>query len=184
MLIGFNGGMGCGKSTAIQALKDFVFPGEVHLVKFAQPLYDMQEFIYRRISSVHTRDESFIKDRKLLQWLGTEWGRGLNEDLWVSIWKAQVLSIQADDPEAVIVCDDVRFDNEGETVKERGGHVIKIVSNRAADRINTQAGIANHKSEAGIDNKFLDFIVENNDTVAAFEERLVACFKELQAPYL
>lgn len=185
MLIGFHGGMGVGKSTAIQALKDFVFPGEVHLVKFAQPLYDMQEFVYRRISSVHVRPETFIKDRKLLQWLGTEWGRdSISTNLWVDIWKAAVTSIQLENPRAVIVCDDVRFDNEGETLKSMGGHTIKIVSNRAGDRINTQAGIANHKSEAGIRKELLDFVVDNNDTVAAFEERLVACFKELKSPSL
>lgn len=184
MLIGFNGSMGVGKSTAIQALKDFVFPQEVTLIKFAQPLYDMQEFIYRRIAPVHSRPSNFTKDRKLLQWLGTDWGRDtISQSLWVSLWVDAVEELRAEDPSAIIVCDDVRFDNEAEVLKAMGGHIIKIVSNRNGDRINLSAGIPNHSSEAGIKNNFLDFVVENNDTVAAFEERLVACFRELPNNY-
>lgn len=184
MLIGFTGGMGCGKSTAIKTLAAFTGE-EPKLVKFAQPLYDMQEFIYERIGSVIKRDSSFIKDRKLLQWLGTDWGRDtISQDLWVSIWKAEVEQVRTWHKNPIIVCDDVRFDNEAEVLKAMGGHIIKIVSNRAGDRINTQSGIANHKSEAGVSNNFLDYVVENHDTVAAFEERLVACFQELVDPYL
>ncbi len=185
MLIGFSGNMGVGKSTAIQALKDFVFPQEVHLVKFAQPLYDMQEFIYRRISTVVQRDESFTKDRKLLQWLGTDWGRDtIKQDLWVSIWKQAVLSLQLEDLEAIIVCDDVRFDNEGEAIKELGGQVIKIIRPDSTSHAQGGVGIVGHKSEGGVSNNYIDFIVENRDTVAGFEERLVACFKELNQPSL
>lgn len=178
MLIGFNGNMGVGKSTAIQALKDYVFPREVHLVKFAQPLYDMQEFIYRRISSVHTRPDSFTKDRKLLQWLGTDWGRDtISQDLWVSIWKAQVESIRRRSPDSIIVCDDVRFDNEAETLKSLGGHIIKI--ERPDNTLHAQGGvgIVGHKSEAGVSESLLDFTVRNNSTLEYFEANLVLCFE-------
>lgn len=180
MLIGFNGGMGVGKSTAIQALKDFVFPREVHLVKFAQPLYDMQEFIYRRISSVVTRPDDFTKDRKLLQWLGTDWGRDtISQDLWVSIWKAEVQQLRTWHKDPIIVCDDVRFDNEGEVLKSIGGCVIKIVRPDNAAHAHGGVGIVGHKSESGIDSKFIDFTVINNSTVLAFERALVGCFKQL-----
>ena len=110
-IIAFSGKMGVGKSTAIERIYA-KSNGVVHLVKFAQPLYDMQEFIYRRISSVVQRPANFTKDRKLLQWLGTDWGRGMKETLWVDLFKAQVEKILDHNPTAVIVCDDVRFDNE------------------------------------------------------------------------
>lgn len=177
MLIGFNGNMGVGKSTAIQALKDHVFPREVHLVKFAQPLYDMQEFIYRRISSVHTRPASFIKDRKLLQWLGTDWGRDtISQSLWVSIWKAEVQAIRERSPGAIIVCDDVRFDNEAEVLKAMGGLIIKIERPDNTAHAQGGVGIVGHKSEAGVSAALIDFTVRNDSTIESFERQLVGCF--------
>lgn len=178
MLIGFNGGMGVGKSTAIQALKAFTGK-EVHLVKFAQPLYDMQEFIYNRISSVHTRPASFTKDRKLLQWLGTDWGRDtISQNLWVSIWKAEVEAIQTKSPGAIIVCDDVRFDNEAVILKDLGGHIIKITRPDNTAHAQGGVGIAGHKSEAGIDSNLIDFTVYNNSGVEQFQATLIEYFKE------
>ncbi len=181
MLIGFNGGMGCGKSTAIQALKDFVFPRDVLLVKFAQPLYDMQEFVYRRISSVHTRPDDFKKDRKLLQWLGTDWGRDtISQDLWVSIWQAEVADLRTWHKDPIIVCDDVRFDNEAEVLKNLGGHVIKIVRQDNTAHAIGGEGIVGHKSESGISVALTDFTVHNDSTLLEFERRLVGCFKEIK----
>lgn len=168
-LIGLNGGMGVGKSTAIELLRA---QGEtVSVVKFAQPLYDVQEFLYSRISSVYSRPESFVKDRKLLQWIGTDWGREtLSQTLWVDLWKAEVRRLSATG--ALIVCDDVRFDNEAEAVHALGGVVIKITSDRALDRITTANGIQNHKSEAGIRPSLVDFIIQNNCTLADFNTAL------------
>lgn len=179
MIIGFNGNMGVGKSTAIQTLKVFASPVKVHLVKFAQPLYDMQEFIYSRISSVHTRPSSFTKDRKLLQWLGTDWGRDtISQDLWVSTWKAAVAEIQAKSPGAIIVCDDVRFDNEAEVLKSMGGYIVKI--ERPDNTLHAQGGvgIVGHKSEAGVGSQFIDFTVRNEGTLQQFESQLLSCFKK------
>jgi dephospho-CoA kinase len=82
-LIAFTGQMGSGKSTAVSTLREFA-DNPVHNIKFAQTLYDIQNYIYERIESVYKRPEDFIKDRKLLQWIGTEWGRGtISESLWV-----------------------------------------------------------------------------------------------------
>ncbi len=170
-LIGLTGGMGVGKSTALSIIAKA--NSKVELVKFAQPLYDMQEFIYSRIGSVIKRDESFTKDRKLLQWLGTDWGRdSISKTLWVDIWRSQVQNLF--DFGCPVVCDDVRFDNEAETVRSMGGIVIEITSKHAAARINTQAGIAKHASESGLSRNLIDFSIENDDTLQAFQEKLLA----------
>lgn len=171
MIIGFTASMGAGKSTAVDLLKKKA--GHVELVKFAQPLYDMQEFVYDRISSVHKRSENFIKDRKLLQWLGTDWGRDtISETLWVDLWKAKVRNTQekhAYAPNLTIVCDDVRFDNEASTVQAIGGVVVHITCNRNKERIDTTSGLCNHKSEAGVNPKLVDYTVSNNGTIKEFE---------------
>lgn len=179
MLIGFNGQMGSGKSTAIQALKDYVFPRDVTILKFAQPLYDMQEFIYRRINSVHERLDTFTKDRKLLQWLGTDWGRDtINPNLWVSIWETAVRDLRTWRKDPIIVCDDVRFDNEAEVLKALGGHIIKIERPDNTAHAQGGVGIVGHKSEAGVNPQFIDFTVLNNSTLESFESQLVECFRQ------
>lgn len=180
MLIGFNGGMGAGKSTAIQLLKE-VSGREVFNVKFAQPIYDVQEYCYQRISSVYQRPESFIKDRKLLQWIGTEWGRdSISTSLWVDIWRAEVKRIREGNPDALIVCDDVRFDNEAVEVILLNGVIVKIAADRAQSR--TVSGIANHASEAGLSSEYITYIVENNGTIDEFRNALTYLYQRHLVP--
>lgn len=185
-LIGFNGGMGVGKSTAIQCLKDiledtiYTNTPPVKLVKFAQPLYDIQEFVYRRVEPVYSRPRDFTKDRKLLQWIGTEWGRdGIDDELWVKLWTAEVLRIQSETPNAIVVCDDVRFDNEAAVLMGLGGVVVKISSTEAEKRIDTKSGIVQHKSEAGINKTFIYREVENNGTRLEFLNNLTEMYRHL-----
>lgn len=159
-IIAFTGKMGSGKSTAINELKKLV--GQTANVKFAQPLYDIQEMIYRRISGAYERPEGFIKDRILLQWLGTNWGRDtISPTLWVDLWKHQVSLVQELQQNVkVITCDDVRFDNEAEMVKSQGGIVVQITRKDANPDGGT--GIKAHASEAGISKNLIDFTIEND----------------------
>lgn len=162
-LLGFTGIMGSGKSTAINLLEGMVDAPVIN-VKFAQPLYDMQEYAYNRIKSVYTRPETFIKDRKLLQWLGTDWGRStIGNNVWVDLWAATVKERLAMAPNALIVCDDVRFDNEATAVKALGGHVVQLRVN--ASRAEAKAGIANHASENGVDTNLLSAIIDNTGSI-------------------
>lgn len=177
-LITFSGGLGCGKSTAIKEIQNWAKGRRVVLVKFAQPLYDMQEFIYDRIAAVHKRPDGFVKDRKLLQWIGTDWGREKNVNLWVELWKAEVkayLSL----PDTIVVCDDVRFDNEAETVRAMGGIVIKLQRDTAAQHAVGGVGIKGHASESGIDPQLVEYILENNGSLEEFEDSLSFLFEKL-----
>jgi dephospho-CoA kinase len=172
-LIGFTGVMGCGKSTAIELLNKRAGYQGVHNVKFAQPLYDIQEFMYERISSVYERPSDFVKDRKLLQWIGTEWGRdSIKQSLWGDLWQREVEYVRENFPGNIITCDDVRFDNEAKRFKDLGGVIIKIISDRASARITTANGISGHKSERGVDDQYVDFVIYNNGTIEEFEQQL------------
>lgn len=176
MIIGFTGKMGVGKSTAIEVLRS-LSPG-TRLCKFAQPLYDMQELIYNRISSVHTRPSTFVKDRKLLQWLGTEWGRGtISESIWIDLWTDTALKAGALRADKLVVCDDVRFNNEAEALKALGGTVVQLLGpSRDVD-----AGIAGHASESGILPTLVTHQVHNDGTQAEFQEKIRTLFEKIRA---
>lgn len=173
MIIAFTAGMGAGKSTAVELLRS-MFSGEHNFkpvlnVKFAAPIYDIQEYIYSRISTVYKRPSTFIKDRKLLQWVGTEFGRSLSETLWVDLWKARAQEIRNSHPRSIVVCDDVRFDNEADAVHSLGGFVVKINCGKNKERIDTADGLKHHASESGINPKLVDYEVANDGTLDEFK---------------
>lgn len=182
-LIGFSGPMGCGKSTAIEELKAMCPNRHIVLVKFAGTLYEIQDFIYDRIAAVHPRPTGFVKDRRLLQILGTEWGRDcISESLWVRLWRANVeraLEFHPVGKPTLVVCDDVRFDNEAEVLTQLGGVIVQIRTSRNHERINTKAGIANHQSEAGIADRFVGVRVDNDDSVQQYRNKLKEVFEGL-----
>lgn len=171
--------MGSGKSTAIEALKAHGI-GAVALTKFAGPLYAMQQMIYRIIQPVYQPPTDFVKDRKLLQWLGTDWGRdSISKTLWVDLWKAGVAKVSERDPEVVVACDDVRFDNEADAVHACGGIVVRIESTRCQDRATGGVGITGHASEGGIAGEKIDYLIRNDGTEEEYRETLRTLFAQI-----
>jgi len=166
-IIAFTGAMGSGKSTTVNQLEELVENRglQTYNAKFAAPLYEMQEEIYRIIAPVHTVPKGWVKDRKLLQLLGTEWGRQtLGENIWVDLWKQNVKDLVSSWPSiSIITCDDLRFENEAKVIKELGGLIIKIVSDK--ERIDIKAGVPKHPSEGGLSNQYVDYVIENNGTI-------------------
>ena len=60
--------------------------------------------------------------RHLMQTLGTEWGRNaVHPDFWVRTWFGGVSNFQDS-----VVVDDVRFENEAETIRAMGGTIIHL----------------------------------------------------------
>jgi hypothetical protein len=55
---------------------------------------------------------------------------------------------------------DVRFDNEAEWIKDMGGYVFKIDSDRVLETMDNEAKA--HSSESGINPKYIDFTITNN----------------------
>lgn len=180
MIIGLSGGMGSGKSTAVKTLTK-INEGNIALVKFAGALYDMQEMIYTRVGSVYERPQDFVKDRFLLQFLGTEWGRGkISETLWVDLWKKDAERAHALD--FLVVSDDVRFDNEADAIHSLGGYVIKIHAPNTDNRDVVRAGaIVGHASEAGVSNNKIDYLIENTGTLEQFEQMVERVYGYIQA---
>lgn len=166
-ILGFTGEMGSGKSTVTQLINGKL-PNIVHTIKFAGPLYDMQNYIYSRIG------QTPIKDRKLLQWLGTEWGREQDENLWVNVWLKDTMRALEDNATSVIVCDDCRFNNEAEAIRSLGGKVIKVQATKDTRGKRIPLINTGHASEAGIKPEYVDYTLNNDGSLLDLENSVKA----------
>jgi hypothetical protein len=108
----------------------------------------------------------------MAQMLGTEWGRSLHADFWVRLAGAYVADIQDQAFErGVNFCvSDVRFENEANFVRERGGVIWRI------DRPGVER-VRDHASERQIESIAYDTVVPNHgdfDELRVWVERLLA----------
>jgi hypothetical protein len=102
--------------------------------------------------------------RELLQRLGTECGRELISDtVWID---AALNNVELDDHYKSVVVTDVRFPNEAQAIKDRGGYVFRIERKGV--------GPANdHPSEIALDNWIFDCIIDNDGTPEELVTRVI-----------
>lgn len=167
LLIGLTGAARSGKSTAAKHL--VVLLGFIHYA-LAGPLKAMlaQGF---NLSEAHL--EGNLKEaqlawlgkspRELMQLLGTEFGRGMvHNDLWLLLAAQNIARLAHYQPDATgIVISDLRFENEADWLRRRGGMVIHIQRPDAP-------GVAAHSSEAGIAIHDHDLVINNDGELADF----------------
>lgn len=154
-IIGIHGKAGSGKDYfAEHVLKDyFVISNADH---FKLEYVGKQIFTFEEVF-----DTKPPEVRKALQLKGTEEGRNVfGEDIWVNILEAQINIINRRNKIRKFVIPDVRMDNEAIWVRDNGGIVIAIESNRVHSNMNSEAKA--HSSEAGISNNLINLIVNNN----------------------
>lgn len=167
-LVGLTGPAGCGKNLVAGLMPDAECFG------FADP-------IYAALSAMFDLPEEWLRDRankdavipwigksprQLLQTLGTEWGRGLvRADIWIRIAGRRINELTADRCPAVVISD-VRFDNEAQMIRDRGGEVWRIERTPASE---TYA----HVSEAGISGRLIDLTIDNTGTPDETRERVM-----------
>lgn len=122
-------------------------------MSFAEPIRQMLEQIVPRDYLTDKKEEVIpwlgVTGRQMLQRLGTEFGRALADDIWVKIAESDL----AKNDSIPIIFDDVRFPNEAEMIRRRGGQVWRLA----------RAGIVsndNHSSEDGIPDELIDRHIE------------------------
>lgn len=164
MLIGLCGAAGSGKGSVASVMAGCGF---VELA-FADPLYAAVAAI-TGIPVERLKDRS-VKEatigwlgkspRELLQLLGTEFGRGMiRDDIWVMRTMQAVDAIDADG----CVITDVRFDNEAEAIRSRGGLIFEVVRPGHACLRGDASG---HSSERGIAKEHILATIANSGTLA------------------
>lgn len=161
MIIGLSGYARSGKDTVAELLvlnygfKRMAFADGIRDALFAlNPiLHDGHRL--NEVVSMYGWEVAKAKDevRRLLQVMGTEVGRKLiSEDVWV--W----LLFNKIDTDERIVIPDVRFPNEAQMIKDKGGEIWRV--NR-----HNHSPINNHISEHAMDNYIFERVVYNDKTL-------------------
>ncbi len=102
---------------------------------------------------------AFGTPRRLMQTLGTEWGRQcVGEDVWLQLW----LSGASTDKRCI--ADDVRFPNEAQAIRDLGGEVWVVVRDVAST-----AETLSHASEGALDGFAFDKYIFNTGTLAELD---------------
>lgn len=165
MIIGVCGAAGAGKGSVASILEDRGFA----TLSFADPLYAAVSAI-TGLSVAELQDRSRKENtlgwiscspRRLLQTLGTDWGRNMiHPEIWVMATMQRVM----DGGDYCIP--DVRFVNEAAAVKARGGVVWRV--DRPC-RSTLESAAASHESERGIPDEYVDSVITNDGTLADLE---------------
>lgn len=168
-LIAITGKAGCGKDTlGAYLMKEHGYAK----YNFAKPLYDAVNTMFGwHIAQWADREwkervipELGASPRRLLQTMGTEWGRELiNPDIWVYLaGQAWTHHCRVYDPPALVITD-LRFDNEAEWVLQEGGTIVEVVRPAARD-----IKEAAHPSELGIARGFERVVVHNDSDIPSY----------------
>lgn len=160
MIIAFTGRIHSGKTTLAKYLVNMGYEKVSFadpLKKISQELFDFNdEQLYGNLKEV-IDPRIGMTPRYVLQYIGTELFRNWNKNFWVEVFQRK-----HSDPK-LLVLDDVRFDNEEETIHKLGGIVIKVKSHKYEK-------ISNHASEKGIKN--YDYKIYNDGTYEELYEAL------------
>ena len=96
--------------------------------------------------------------RRMMQTLGTEWGRDtINKNIWA---KTCIDNISTD-----TIVTDVRFDNEAQQIVDRGGCILKIVRDGTPR-------VESHTSERGVDQSLVHYTIYNSGTLVELESEV------------
>lgn len=162
IIIGISGKKRHGKDHACAVLKTKGWEDSVDVRRLAFADALKQELASACGVSVEFIELNKPSFRLGLQWWGTEFRRGhCGDDYWLRRMDEALLTTTS----AVVVVPDVRFVNEADWVKSRGGVVVRI--NRTADVPGTKDA---HLSETALDDYEFDYVLENNMTETFNEE--------------
>jgi hypothetical protein len=165
-IIGLTGLAGSGKDSVRAVLEQHGYTG----LAFADPIRAMlRELLLSAGAELRYMTDRELKEqpipqlgtsyRQLAQTLGTEWGRALGADIWVRIATARMDELLgATFGPVQFVISDVRFPNEEQLIRQRGGQIWHVV------RPGVQP-VRAHESEAHVRAIQADYTILNDGTL-------------------
>ncbi len=163
-LIGLAGHARVGKDTVAHHLANHL---QLISYAFAEPLKQALAYMFHLTTAQLEGSEKEEplrwlgkSPRELMQLLGTEWGRDLiHPQIWLLLAELNLQRrAEIDQHMKGVVIRDVRFDNEADWVRSKGG-VIFHISRRGMRPAN------GHTSESGVRHYTGDYVIENNGTL-------------------
>ena len=148
--IGISGKMGSGKSTLAKNIALALQSMSSETISLAKPIKDLQETIYKQLD-LELPD---VKDRPLLIALGG-WGRGK----YSSFWLDQAVKSMKKSKAEIVLCDDVRFENEARWFQEHG-ILFRIEGEQRGDNVDKH--LCNNSTETALDKFEFENIINNN----------------------
>lgn len=167
MLIGITGPAGSGKDTAgewIVSYFDFERYAIANPLKAALAAMGLPEPSNRDLKESPVPGFNFSW-RRAAQTLGTEWGRGLDEDLWLKLAERHITQRMTAGKSVVVT--DVRFENEAAMVRRLGGYVLHMTGRKAP-----LDGLESHQSEAGVKVARWDVVIDNSGSLTDLTDQL------------
>lgn len=172
--IAFSGKMRSGKDTAAE-----YFRGKhtrrgwtVSHASFAAKLKQVAAMIQRELGFPEE------KDRELLQWLGAEYGRARDPEVWVKCLLKEVERQESIGTDLILVTD-MRFENEFDALKKAGFVLVRVEASEET-RLGRGAEPTKlaHISETALDARCaadfegFDYLVYNDGTYEEFTAKL------------
>jgi hypothetical protein len=175
-IIGLSGKMGSGKNYIAEKIIYPYFKNSYNIliIGFGDL---MKNELYARDNTLQyddLYDHKTFETRNKLQQYGTENGRDkYHADIWIRGLDIQIETFRrrSDDNCLIIICD-VRFINEAEYIKNKGGIIFRINSpNRSNIRYLKEANndlikyeqIKNHRSETELNDYKFNHLINNDD---------------------
>lgn len=157
LVVMISGKQGSGKSSLASNLRASLegMGQRVASVRFASAIYEMHDWIrdYMRSRGIDRPE----KDGRLLQLLGTEWGRDtISPDVWVNLLENRIEEMVGEID--VVLIDDCRFPNELALVNRFSGLTIRLDADRNVRKARCPAwrDTDTHSSETALDNAKFD----------------------------
>jgi hypothetical protein len=183
---------------------DVEFVSEMIPGPWIEPHQEALYALYDWLNDLQEGKYGLLSSRIVLQTLGTEWGRTVDQDVWVRYAMSVALCLKRGGycysgvdgltkrPGVAamfytfrsrnVVIPDVRFLNEIEAIRSMGGKVIRLrrssIENRPA------VGVAGHASEAeltSISDDAFDLVLDVPEGIPAFHKKLADYLKESDA---
>jgi len=170
---------GVGKDTFIKCFRELYPHFSSQLIRLSNPLYEVQNFIYKICSKEIEKD---VQDGVLLNFLGNHM-RTINPNVLLQPFAQAVKDIEAKKSMDVILCSDVR-PIDAQFIKQLGFTIVNIVTDpaiafeRRKQRGDLSLGDNSHVTEDGISANMYNVQICNNGTIEDYKKIINQVLKD------